>query len=253
MKTRVLIVGVISLLCGLLLGRMAPQADLLRVRTQLAEAKAGPGKRSASESAVLGVRSMLNVSEQDVEKTRRIKRARELMSNEVERVEQAAVETSGSETNVPAVTNLQPARLNDASSLSNNITNLKKGWEIRTELARNNFIKKAELDSNSVTRFDVVIEAMNLRLGAAVDAWSAKLLEQGSVNEESGVRMMNELSNVMVLTYDEMDRSMPEGWREKIGPKFDLVRFVDPEVLTPLQDLEDLEDLTEDDDEEYAE
>jgi hypothetical protein len=248
MKTRVLTVGVLCLLCGLLIGRMAPQADLLRVRTQLAEAKAGPGKRSASESAVLGVRSMLNVSDQDVEKTRRIKRARELMSNEVERADTLIV---ASGTNDLSSTNAAVVIRNDSSSLSNNIANLKKGWEMRTELARNNFIKKTELDTNTVTRFDVVIEAMNLRLGAAVDAWSVKLLEQGAVNEESGVRMMNELSEIMVLTYDEMDRSMPEGWREKIGPKFDLVRFVDPEVLTPLQDLEDLEDHTSDEDEEF--
>ena len=250
MKTRVLTVGVLCLLCGLLIGRMAPLADLLRVRAQLTEAKAGPGKRSASESAVLGVRSMLNVSEQDVEKTRRIKRARELMSNEVERAEQEVVATGTSDTNLLAVTVTPTNRLNDASSLSNNIANLKKGWEMRAELARNNFIKKVEMDTNAVTRFDVVIEAMNLRLGAAVDAWTVKLLESGSVNEESGVRMMNELSNIMVLTYDEMDRSMPEGWREKIGPKFDLVRFVDPEVLTPLQDLEDLEDYTDGEEEE---
>jgi hypothetical protein len=50
--------------------------------------------------------------------------------------------------------------------------------------------------------------------------------------------MMNELSAALVLTYDELDRKLPEDWRREAGPQFELVRFVDPEVLTPLQDLD---------------
>ncbi len=124
---------------------------------------------------------------------------------------------------------------------------------MRRDLPRNNLIRKLELPETSVNQFDVLVEAMNLRLGATVDAWSAKLLDQGTVNEEDGLRMMNELSEAMVLTYDEMDRTMPAGWREKVGPKFDLMRFIDPEVLTPLQELEGIEDNTDDEDVEDTE
>jgi len=212
----------------------------------MAAARAESSNRSHSDVAVSGVRSMLNVSEQDLDKARRIKRARELMSNDVAQAEAAATNASAPVAEGEATTNRV---VRDTSSLSNSIDNLKKGWQMRTELARNNFVKRVDLDESAETRFDVVIEAMNLRLGATVDAWSARLQEKGYVNEEDGVRMMNEMSTALVITYDEMDRTLPEGWREKAGEKFDLVRFIDPEVLTPLQDLEDIDDHTEGDEE----
>jgi hypothetical protein len=245
MRARSFMLAVVCLFAGLLVGRLAPLADLRRVEAELAEAKAGPGRRTPSEAAVTGVRSMLQVSDQDMDKARRIRRARELMTNEAMAEVSAVVETNGAEGAVASTSRVEVVR--DRSSLSNSIQHLKKGWDMRRDLARNNLIRQLELPETSVNRFDVLVEAMNLRLGATVDAWSTKLLEQGSVNEEDGLRMMNELSEAMVLTYDEMDRTMPEGWREKVGPKFDLMRFIDPEVLTPLQDLEDIEDHTEDD------
>lgn len=245
MQARLLLVAFFFLFVGLLAGRLAPLADLRRLQAELEEVKSAPSRRTTSEAAVVGVQSLLKVSDQDMDKARRIKRARELMSNEVV---SASAEADHGNTNLASgvTASNEPPRMRDASSLSNSIDNLKKGWEMRAELARNNFIKRAEFDEKAATQFDVVIEAMNLRLGAAVDAWSSRLLAEGSVNEEDGIRMMNELSEVMVLTYDEMDRNLPEGWREKAGPTFDLVSFVDPEVLTPLQELEDIEDHTDD-------
>ncbi len=247
MQARVFMVAVVFLFAGLLAGRLAPLSDLRRVQAELEEVKSAPSRRTASEAAVVGVRSMLKVSDQDLDKAQRIKRARELMSNEVVSAESVTEAGGTGPTIVLGGDTNTPARVRDPASMSNSINQLKKGWEMRTQLARNNLIKRAELDEKAVTQFDVVIEAMNLRLGATVDSWSMKLLEKGSVNEEEGIRLMNELSSVMVLTYDEMNRNLPEGWKEKAGPKFDLMSFIDPEVLTPLQDLEDIEDHTDDD------
>ena len=247
MRARSFILAVLCLFAGLLVGRLAPLADLRRVEAELAEAKAGPVRRTPSEAAVTGVRSMLQVSDQDMDKARRIRRARQLMTNEVVAEAALPVVTNGA-VDAVAVTTSRVEAVRDRSSLSNSINHLKKGWDMRRDLARNNLIRQLALPETSVNQFDVLVEAMNLRLGATVDAWSMKLLEQGSVNEEDGLRMMNELSEAMVLTYDEMDRTMPAGWREKVGPKFDLMRFIDPEVLTPLQDLEDIEDHTDDED-----
>jgi hypothetical protein len=50
--------------------------------------------------------------------------------------------------------------------------------------------------------------------------------------------MMSDLSSALVLTYDELDRKLPPTWRDQAGTGFELVRFVDPEVLTPMQDLQ---------------
>lgn len=236
MKAKLLAATVLALWAGLLIGRMAPQADLRRVKAELESAKAPPAQRSSSEAAVQGVRSILKVSDQDMDKARRIRRARERMSNDVA---QAELPSSGAETNAP-VSGVRTQSWADAATMSNNIASLKKGWEVRTQLARNNLIKKANLDESSTLQFDVLIEAMNLRLGATVDTWAMRLRDQDALTEESGIRMMNELSQAMVLTYDELDRKLPRGWRERAGAKFELVQFVDPEVLTPLQELDHL-------------
>jgi len=96
---------------------------------------------------------------------------------------------------------------------------------------RSNFVERAELDSDQATRFDVLVAAMNMRLREQVKGWQAEA-ELGELpRAELRARVMNEMSSVMVLTYDELDRTMPAAWREEAGPDFNLYTFVDPQVM----------------------
>jgi hypothetical protein len=49
---------------------------------------------------------------------------------------------------------------------------------------------------------------------------------------------MNELSGIVVTTYDDLDRTLPEDWRDKAGEKFQVFDFINPEVAMPLADVE---------------
>ena len=41
-----------------------------------------------------------------------------------------------------------------------------------------------------------------------------------------------------MFAYDDLDRTLPEDWRDKAGPKFQVFDFVNPEVALPLTEVE---------------
>jgi hypothetical protein len=114
-------------------------------------------------------------------------------------------------------------------------------WTVRADLARNSFLENLDANEQERVRFDVLIEAMNIRLGTTIENWVAGVKERGTVRPEDGARLMHELTGAVVLTYDEMDRGLREGWRDTTKPEFALFDFIDPEVINPLTELEDLE------------
>jgi hypothetical protein len=112
-------------------------------------------------------------------------------------------------------------------------------WTIRSELARNTFLTNTGVNEEEVVRFDVLVEAMNLRIETSIAEWADLLRSEQVMPPEAAARMMNDISGAIVLTYDEMDRAMPPAWREDAGPKFQLFDFIDPRVATPLMGMED--------------
>jgi hypothetical protein len=136
-----------------------------------------------------------------------------------------------------------PAATNRAATAMDRRANLRQAselWLTRAALARNSFVSNAHLDKEQEMKFDVLMESMNLRLGERVDHWVETLKAKGFLRPEDGLRIMNDLSDALVLTYDEMDRSLPADWREKGGENFQLVNFIDPEAVMPLMELETL-------------
>lgn len=238
MSPRALIAVVVSLIAGLLLGRIGPQADLRRANERIDELKKEmSGKsRSGSGAALSGVKSMLNVSKNDMEAGARARKAREKAASGTNEVSATGTVVVAGSTE-PA-TNAGPRGPRWHVASSNEVEKLKKAWALRADIARTNFVSRVKLNEQQTQDFDVLVEAMNLRIGATIDKWAAKIRQEGDMRPETGVRMMTDLGNAMVLTYDEMDRKLPAEWRENAGAKFELVNFIDPEVLTPLQDLE---------------
>jgi hypothetical protein len=230
MNTRILVALAGGLAAGLLLGRAVPQADLRVARAEVERLqKQASSRPAAGRAALAGVENMLNVRSEEVAEVRRSRR------HAHPDFFAAAAATNGA---APvATTTTTPARVAGPHSISNEIEQVKQAWQLRREIARKNFVERAALNESQTTAMDVVIEAMNIRLGESIDRWAAAIQKADEITPETGVRMMNELSSALVLTYDELDRKLPETWREKAGPKFELVQFVDPEVLTPLQDL----------------
>jgi hypothetical protein len=109
-----------------------------------------------------------------------------------------------------------------------------EAWRLRAEVARNTFATKTGFNDREMTDFDVLMGSMNIRLLDLFKQTAQQIEEGAEFTPESGVRLMNGLTQAMVLTYDEMDRKLPATWRTDAGASFDLVTYVDPAVATPL-------------------
>ena len=128
----------------------------------------------------------------------------------------------------------------DRTSLSNRIQQAVELWRLRSDIARSTLIADAGLNEAQAQDLDVLLGAMNLRLGERIGYWAGELARTNYavLTPETGVRMMNDLTGALVLTYDELDRKMPAGWRTKAGEGANLLDFIDPAVAAPLIGVE---------------
>jgi hypothetical protein len=110
-------------------------------------------------------------------------------------------------------------------------------WKVRRDLARNGFMSQVKPTPAEAAQVDVIMQAMNVRLQEGVVRWVDYIKEAEALSPEDGIRMMNELSGIVVTTYDDLDRALPEDWRDKAGEKFQVFDFIDPEVALPLADV----------------
>lgn len=105
-------------------------------------------------------------------------------------------------------------------------------WARRAAVSRSNFIERAELKEDEVARFDVVVASMNIRLGNVLDPLIADLQAGLPVTPEDRARLVNEISEVVVLTYDELVRGLPEAQVSQVSSNpLNVVQFADPRYL----------------------
>ncbi len=112
-------------------------------------------------------------------------------------------------------------------------------WRLRTEVARGTFASKTGFSEKEMTDFDVLMTSMNVRLEDLFVKTAEQLKAGEAFTPETGIRLMNGLTESMVLTYNEMDRKLPATWRQDAGTSFDLVTYVDPVVVAPLMEVQD--------------
>lgn len=105
-------------------------------------------------------------------------------------------------------------------------------WVRRAAASRSNFIARAELKEDEVARFDVVVASMNIRLGDVLDPLIADLQAGLPVTPEDRARLVNEISDVVVLTYDELSRGLPDAPVSQVSSNpLNVVQFADPRYV----------------------
>ena len=124
-------------------------------------------------------------------------------------------------------------------TFEDNIDKAVELWRVRSDLARGAFLNQVEASEEETLRFDVVMEAMNVRLESTIQRWAEILGEETVPHQEAGIRMMNEITEALTITYDELDRNLAEGWKTNVNETFELTDFIDPSVALPLADVED--------------
>jgi hypothetical protein len=223
-----------ALLAGLVLGAWGPKTDLKKAKQELADLRKQLGKKGQGRSSLQGVAAILPMPEQ----------ARNAPGSAPRHGPALAVATSPAP---DAATTTTATRVHRFAGTGATNTTFKERiqtaadlWKIRVDLARSVYLSNVKPDEKQTERFDVIMEAMNLRLGDSIGKWVDEFKEQGEIKPEGGLRMMNELSGIVVLTYDELDRSMPTNWRTNAGDGFQVFDFIDPEVAMPLAEIDTL-------------
>lgn len=225
----------IALLVGLVIGAWPYKRDLRLARDEISQLKAQSERRQRSRSNMDGITRLLAIPEREAP----LQSSSVSASQTVARPASPLVrESNATPSRVNARWRRQGAeRASSAEEFRQQIRNAAELWKTRVSLARESFASRVPTNEAQVIRFDVLMEAMNIRLEATIEKWVDAIQTQEVVTAETGVRMMNELTDALVITYDELDRNMPADWREKAGSEFQLIDFVDPEVALPLAEI----------------
>ena len=153
-------VALLMLLAGYLLGGWGPSGQLLEAEKQLAEARDKLAAKSGRGRTVLsGVSQMLDFPDDLSEVSREGGGQEEVALVDPDVPEQVSPVEPGDGEEV-AATN---------ETFRNQIDTAVDAWAIRSEIARNGFVEQAALDETQAIRFDVLVEAMNIRIGATIE------------------------------------------------------------------------------------
>jgi len=233
----------VALLLGLVLGSWGPKSEIRKLREDLEAARAGAGtvKRTAR---IEGVTELLGISAAAAA-------ASAPMTADVS-------ETSADATNppVPVADNTATGALAVSQgpppgetppgrnrprprNLEGQIERAAELWRMRSDVARAAFVSDAELTDADAGTFDVLTTAMNLRLANSIETWVEGIKGGDAPGPEAGIRLARDVTDSLVLTYEEMDRKLSEGWRDRLEEPLNLTDFIDPAVATPLVDVED--------------
>jgi hypothetical protein len=222
----------LALLIGLVLGGWGPRRDLKEAQREIEDLKAQVSKRGGHSAGLDGIASLLQVPDRSERAARRTSRdgdipAASAGTNTTAEFHRAGSPPGAGGTNGPARVDFRE-RIKAAAEV----------WKMRRDLARNGFMSRVKPTPVEAAQVDVVMQAMNVRLEESVARWVEYIKEAEEISPEDGIRIMNELSGIVVTTYDDLDRTLPEDWRDKAGEKFQVFDFINPEVAMPLADVE---------------
>lgn len=227
---------IFALLVGLVLGGWGPRRDLKEAQREIEELKTQLSKKGGRTAGLEGIAALLQVPDR-AERPARQGRGEGAVPqtsagmNTVSGSDRPGPFSGANGTNGPARVDFRE-RIKTAADL----------WKVRRDLARSGFISRVKLTPAEATQVDVIMQAMNVRLEESVARWVDYLKEAEEISPEDGIRMMNELSGVVVTTYDDLDRTLAEDWRDQAGEKFQVFDFINPEVALPLAEVEGIMD-----------
>jgi hypothetical protein len=237
------------LLLGWVLGSWIPNSELRAARDELATVrKALKANRPSSTTSLTGVTQMLGLeagvaapvpptsvsgnAEAPLQPAAEDERAGDELDEAVGVGAADANDDADADTDKDAVEN------DKERSMAGNIEQAMELWDARVAIARTTFVSNTALSQEEASHFDVLVDAMNIRLAHSIEQFAESVSRGEAVGEAEGVRLLRDMTTAMATTYDEMDGSMPEGWQSSAGSSFSLTDFVDPAVALPLTEVE---------------
>lgn len=225
---KLLALSVIAFIIGFALGGWPPRSDLLVREGEIEELKAQlADKAYKGNPSLSGITQMLNVPEKAAPPKPEMPASDE---GTPEEAEPAAAELAAEpEPETPEEPRDFRAHIEEAAEL----------WLLRADLARQGFLDTIAASPDQALRFDVVIEALNLRLETTIAQWADVLAKDTMPPTEAGIRMMKDITEALAIAYDDLDQGMPVSWKRDAGDTFQIVDYIDPVVALPLADVED--------------
>ncbi len=223
----------VAMMLGWGLGSWIPKSELRIARAELADARAALKGRGPSAPRLTGVTQMLGI-EAATEAAPAATPSQTPTSPAPDLDADPESAASAPEpTSPPSATEPEPA-----PSMARNIEQAIELWDARVGIARATFVANAALTQEEADHFDLLVDAMNLRIATAIEQF-ADLAQGGApVGEAEGIRLARDLTGALAITYDQMDAGMPERWQQDAGEGFSLTAFVDPAVALPLTEVE---------------
>lgn len=216
---------VVALLVGLALGSWSVKSDLRVAKEEIKELKKSINTRTTRQTALRTVTSALKLPETPRSSTR----PEPIHSDAPTQAVTVVTETGA--------TNTTPHGAR-SRSMEEGLRTAVEAWQTRSALARDSFLSNIQAQPVQQQMFDQAVQKMNEQLAERIQQWAEYIKQQKDMTPETGVRMMNNLSEPVIAAYDELDRTQAVGWREKAGEKFQLFDFINPEVAMPLAEVE---------------
>jgi hypothetical protein len=218
------------------MGAWLPKVELRQTREALSVAQKALRDRAPRQGGLVGVTQMLGIPESEGESET------DNVAAEVDAVDASAVDSepeslavsADSDDDVP-VAQVEPR---PRRSMQSGIEQAMEVWDARSDIARSTFVSNVGLTDDGAAHFDVLLEAMNIRLAHSIEEFAEKVNAGAQIGEEDSIKLMRDLSTSVAFTYDELDASMPENWRESAGADFSATDFIDPAVALPLATVE---------------
>jgi hypothetical protein len=233
---KIYIILPLVLLVGLAVGGWGTRVDLREAKAELKEARRqarNGGSSGKSLQIGQGVTSLLNIDSKPAPGKKGTAKTKVVHSHGAKDSAGDSVDTppdqSQEEKSAAELTEDDPR-----DRFEDNINNAVELFEVRARLARATFIDRTELNEEQAARFDVLVDAMNVRLADKIETWVDDIENKETVGSEDGVRLVNGVTEAMVSAYDDIDRDMPEGWREKNDGELNITDFIDPGIAMPL-------------------
>ena len=240
MKTAAWIV--VALLAGLVLGGWGLKADLRKARKDISRLQDEVNRKARKQGRLDGIATMLNIPQgRDTEAVQPAGGRDGRLAGGTGARAGASPHSHDFERRhgSPGSTRHEPGAGATNRSMRQDIETAVNLWKVRSQLARDNFVSETTTNDGQAARFDVLMAAMNVRLSNSIRTWVDCIKTNETLTPENGVKMMNELSGVLVQTYTDIDRDFPD-WREKTEGGFNAMDLVDPQVALPLAEVEDI-------------
>ncbi len=224
-----------ALLLGLLLGAWGPKSELRDARRKTADLE----KRLAAEKKD----TRMDTLTRWVQIPDRARAAR-LQPAAPDRARAAGGAVAPAASNAPAATPPAPPpapsqrKAPTPEDLRARIDEAKELWRTRVDIARSQWVARLNLTEAQAPLFDETVDLMNENLYAVMQRFADRLESGEPLTPEAGTRVMNEMTAVMVETYDTFASFVPQD-RQGETSHMELTDFIDPGVAEPLIAVQD--------------